>query len=83
MKRLCCILLLLAAAQPALAQQQQPAAPSALQQYLYSETGYMPTQPQPQPDPQQPYDTAYVPADVGDEVPADHLNEGVRGMNMY
>jgi hypothetical protein len=61
---------------------------SPVQQYLYYDTGYAPyaQPPQPQPEPESAYDTAYAPADEAEEdsyyEEREHLNGGVRGMNF-
>lgn len=83
MKRLLLIVALLGASLPAAAQEAPQL--SVVQQYLYNDTGYAPPVQQ-APAPEQPYDTAAMPADSVEEDPyyatQDHLNEGVSGMNF-
>ena len=88
MKQVLRILVCLGIAFPAVAQS-SPQELSPVQQYLYSDTGYAPgyyAAPA-QPAPVEPYDTAYAPAepetDDGYYQNRSHLNDGVRGMNLY
>jgi hypothetical protein len=93
MKKLLLIASLLLCSSPALA---EDATMTIIQQYLYNESGYAPQSAPASPTPQQiaadaPYGTAYATssgsrqASVDDEsyMESVHLNEGVRGMNLY
>lgn len=87
MRTLLRIAALLAFAAPAMAEQAVPPEQlTPVQQYLYYDTGYAPGYVPPAPEPVQPYDTAYAEEVLEDEAyyaNPSHINDGVRGMNLY